>query len=40
MNRPEEEITSFFFSMGGLILDFAVATYHGIAVFQPVVNGK
>lgn len=26
-------------SFGGLILDFAVATYHGIAVFQPVVNG-
>lgn len=27
-------------SVGGLILDFAVANYHGIAVFQPVINGK
>ncbi|XP_064632349.1 solute carrier family 41 member 1-like isoform X2 [Lineus longissimus] len=26
-------------SMGGLILDFTVANYHGIAVFQPVING-
>ena len=28
------------FSVGGLILDFTVANYHGIAVFQPVINGK
>jgi len=26
-------------SIGGLILDFAVANYNGIAVFQPVING-
>lgn len=26
-------------SMGGLILDFAVSAYAGIAVFQPVING-
>jgi len=26
-------------SGGGLILDFAVAKFHGIAVFQPVMNG-
>ncbi|KAL5015109.1 hypothetical protein ScPMuIL_009379 [Solemya velum] len=26
-------------SIGGLILDFTVANYHGIAVFQPVING-
>jgi len=26
-------------STGGLILDFAVAKYHGIAVFSPVMNG-
>lgn len=26
-------------SVGGLILDFTVANYHGIAVFQPVING-
>lgn len=25
--------------MGGLILDFAVSSYKGIAVFQPVING-
>lgn len=29
-----------FFSVGGLILDYTVANYHGIAVFQPVINGK
>lgn len=26
-------------STGGLILDYAVAKYHGIAVFSPVMNG-
>ncbi|KAJ8301508.1 hypothetical protein KUTeg_020495 [Tegillarca granosa] len=26
-------------SIGGLILDYTVANYHGIAVFQPVING-
>lgn len=26
-------------STGGLILDYAVARYHGIAVFSPVMNG-
>ncbi|CAC5381821.1 SLC41A [Mytilus coruscus] len=26
-------------SVGGLILDFTVGNYHGIAVFQPVING-
>lgn len=26
-------------SMGGLILDFTVSSYKGIAVFQPVING-
>lgn len=26
-------------SIGGLILDFTVANYNGIAVFQPVING-
>ena len=26
-------------SVGGLILDFAVVKFHGIAVFQPVMNG-
>ncbi|XP_045164638.2 solute carrier family 41 member 1-like isoform X2 [Mercenaria mercenaria] len=29
----------FISSVGGLILDFTVANYHGIAVFQPVING-
>ena len=29
-----------YYSVGGLILDFAVAKYNGIAVFQPVINGK
>jgi len=28
------------YSIGGLILDLAVARYDGIAVFQPVVNGN
>jgi len=27
-------------SAGGIILDFAVQTIGGIAVFQPVMNGK
>ena len=27
-------------SFGGCILDFAVARFKGIAVFQPVINGK
>ena len=27
-------------SVGGLILDFTVVNYHGIAVFQPVINGE
>ena len=27
-------------SLGGLVLDFAVGNYNGIAVFQPVINGK
>jgi len=27
-------------SAGGLILDFAVQTIRGVAVFQPVMNGK
>ena len=26
-------------SLGGLILDYAVNKFHGIAVFQPVFNG-
>ena len=26
-------------SAGGLILDFAVSAYEGVAVFQPVING-
>ncbi|KAG1674999.1 Solute carrier family 41 member 2 [Nymphon striatum] len=26
-------------SVGGLILDFTVSSFHGIAVFQPVING-
>jgi hypothetical protein len=26
--------------MGGLILDFAVQTLRGVAVFQPVMNGN
>ncbi len=30
----------FWFSLGGLILDFAVQSLHGLAVFQPVINGK
>ncbi len=30
---------SFPYSLGGLILDFAVGNYTGIAVFQPVING-
>ena len=41
--NPINCIISYFiisFSMGGLILDFAVGNYHGIAVFQPVINGK
>ncbi|XP_035225629.1 solute carrier family 41 member 1-like, partial [Stegodyphus dumicola] len=29
----------FFHSVGGCILDFAVDRFHGIAVFQPVING-
>ncbi|OWF35301.1 Solute carrier family 41 member 2 [Mizuhopecten yessoensis] len=29
----------FISSVGGLILDFTVSRYHGIAVFQPVING-
>ena len=29
-----------YFSTGGLILDYAVAKYHGIAVFSPVMNGR
>ena len=29
----------FHFSIGGLILDFTVRNYTGIAVFQPVING-
>ena len=28
------------FSIGGCILDFAVSRFKGIAVFQPVINGK
>ena len=28
------------YSLGGLILDFAVGNYNGIAVFQPVINGE
>jgi hypothetical protein len=27
-------------SIGGCILDFAVSRFKGIAVFQPVINGK
>lgn len=27
-------------SVGGLILDYAVSNYDGIAVFQPIINGK
>jgi len=27
-------------SAGGLILDFAVQTLRGVAVFQPVMNGR
>lgn len=27
-------------SSGGLILDYAVDKYHGIAVFSPVMNGR
>lgn len=30
---------SLLISMGGLILDFTVSSYKGIAVFQPVING-
>jgi len=30
----------FWFSAGGLILDFSVQTFRGVAVFQPVMNGK
>jgi hypothetical protein len=26
--------------VGGLILDYAVQTLRGVAVFQPVMNGK
>ncbi|XP_070557928.1 solute carrier family 41 member 1-like [Ptychodera flava] len=26
-------------SVGGLILDFAVSNYHGVAVFTPIING-
>lgn len=26
-------------SLGGLILDYTVSSYKGIAVFQPVING-
>ena len=29
----------FIFSGGGLILSYIVERYHGIAVFNPVVNG-
>lgn len=28
-----------FYSIGGLILDFTVSNFKGIAVFQPVING-
>lgn len=30
----------FISSAGGIILDFAVQTFRGLAVFQPVMNGK
>lgn len=29
----------FFISLGGVILDYTVSAYKGIAVFQPVING-
>jgi cation transporter-like permease len=32
-------ISCCFYSLGGLILGFAVDYYNGIAVFQPVING-
>lgn len=32
--------THFSHSAGGLILDFAVQTLRGVAVFQPVMNGN
>ena len=28
------------FSLGGLVLDYAVANYNGLAIFQPVINGE
>ena len=36
---PEFIETCFFPSGGGLILSYIVERYHGIAVFNPVVNG-
>jgi hypothetical protein len=34
------QLQAFFRSLGGLVLDHTVANFEGIAVFQPVINGK
>ncbi|KAK2168291.1 hypothetical protein LSH36_18g03047 [Paralvinella palmiformis] len=36
---PNNEYVFAISSVGGLILDFAVSSFRGIAVFQPVING-
>lgn len=38
MNERMNELV--IFSGGGFILKFAVQAFKGIAVFQPVINGK
>jgi hypothetical protein len=44
VNRINSNLSRLFIlisnSAGGLILDFAVQTIRGVAVFQPVMNGK
>jgi hypothetical protein len=36
---PCNEQICWFYSIGGLVLDFTVSSFKGIAVFQPVING-
>ena len=33
------KLIALYYSIGGLILDFTVSNFKGIAVFQPVING-
>ena len=33
------KLNLFNFSLGGVILDYTVSAYKGIAVYQPVING-